>query len=256
MTDVALPLPARVAAALVAGDRRGDYRYVGQASDGSGYAVELDAARRRVYPAAAMAAWHGGFVLGQQLAGQKRRRRGVRDRKRLADIRTLLVAPTLADQCRLAVHAAREDAGLTVSALAERIGRTRHAVADALALGRSGALSMTMAEQMMAGTGRHWDVRYYLPDVDEATAPAISGGRGLVCPAGPAGLVRMRALVLVDEAGLIVWQPPAPNEALRARTYSVEVAGGEVTKRAEVLVPWLVGIADAADPRLAAALTA
>lgn len=248
MTGTAEPPATRLVRALTADDNAGAYRYHGQAGDGSGYVVETTR-HRRVYPLDGMQAWHDGYTIGRQLAEQPR---PAGDADQLADIRSVLVTPSLEDQCRMQIRYAMEQAGIGVVKLAERTGRTRGAIAAALRFGRAGSLSLKMADQMMAGLGRRWDVRS-VPAVDREGAPVAPPAHA---PPEPAGITRVRAVALAHERGLVeLLAPLDATEAARARAYRLRAAGAEHTIRAPVVLPWLTGIADAADPATAADLT-
>lgn len=246
MTTIGEAASTRLVRALDADTRDGLYRYVGQTGTTGDYAVEV-AGRRRVYPLEQMRAWHRGYGLGREHPHLL----DATSREPLEQVRAVLVAPTLADQLRSQIRGAAADAGLTVTDLAARIDRDRHAVSDALRFGRTGALSMVMAEQMMLGTGRpDWSVRFG-SDPDGPVAPPAD-----VTGEAP-GVTRMRALAYAHEQRLVEWLDPLePNRAARARRYLLRtVDGGEHHERAETLVPWLVGLADAAAPAVAASLT-
>src|SRR5574343_425665 len=88
--------------------------------------------------------WLHGQRIGAATASIRPDRR--RSRRELEPLRSVLVAPSLADACRTAILAAMSEAGIGVVEMADRSGRTRKAVSDALRYGRSGALSITMAE--------------------------------------------------------------------------------------------------------------
>jgi hypothetical protein len=173
----------------------------------------------------------------------------------------VLVNPSLGDQCRTAIKAAMVVEGLNATDLAARTGRTRNAVRVALRWGDTAKLSLKMAETMMRAAGGGWRVQY--------TPYAGEPGHGELAPlsartptgvAGavpePPGLTRMRVAALCHVAGVArLVTPTDPNDAYRAGSFVIAAGADAKRVQADVVVPWLTGLADARDGRLAAALT-
>lgn len=240
MTETPTDPSTRLVAALIAGERRGEYTYRGPAARHTGYVVELAGGRRRVYDTAGMWAWLRARKLGAA-AGPAVPPAG--PRAELDAVRRLLVAPGLADQMRTQIRAAMEHVGMGVTALAAASGRNRGAIREALRWGAADTLSVRMAESMMAGTGCGWAIRYTRPE----SAVAELRPAAAICdaPPEPAGVRRMRAAVIADEHGLAVWTSPLdPNKAHRAAAFEFEVAGVPRRVPVGVVRAWLVGLAD------------
>jgi hypothetical protein len=157
--------------------------------------------------------------------------------------------------------------GMNTTDLAERTGRTRHAARVALRWGATEKLSMKMAEMLMAGTGCGWRVQFVpaeqagTPGDGELASLAPTAVGVPVAPPEPPGVTRMRAAAIAHEAGIArLVSPLEPNAAYRAGSYVLAVpdAGDAATGRriqAEVVVPWVTGLADGRDSPAADALT-
>src|SRR5687767_5975659 len=103
MSDDAPYASRQLVGALVADEQAGNLRYSGLTSGGRRYAVEVNG-RRRVYPLDQMAAWHRGFTAGRHHDAETLRQ--VPPGAGVAPLVDLLTAPSLADQCRVAILAA------------------------------------------------------------------------------------------------------------------------------------------------------
>lgn len=233
---------------LVAGDKAGDFRYAGLVDAGGPYVVEV-AGRRRMYPLEQMTAWYRGFTDGQRHnAGELHQ---VPAGAGLAPLVELLTAPDLADQCRMAIRAAMDAAGLDATRLAEAADVTRKTVGDALRFGEPQGISITMAQRLMAAAGGRWHVAY-VPDEQGPPADLATPVRP-----EPVALTRLRALALADSRDLVRWLDNLDPTAATSRrgfylTLRVAAEDKPVKLRAAVdLVPFLLGLADAADPATA-----
>ncbi|MEU8023724.1 winged helix-turn-helix domain-containing protein [Micromonospora haikouensis] len=251
-TTTQAPTRARLVAALVAATKAGHLRYVGRVSGGGdALAVEIGD-RRRVYPPAGMAAWHRGFTAGRH--HQPAALAAIPHGPAYAGVVELLTAPDLADQCRIAIRAAQDAAGLTTAELADRSGLTRKTVSDALKFGRPQTLSLTRAQQLMAGTGRTWHVTYVDPEHAGPAAPDLTAPTRRE----PAALTRLRMLAVAADRGLLRWVDDLDTtKATKAYRLAVRVADEPRPVRlraADELEPFLLGLADAADPATAADL--
>jgi hypothetical protein len=227
---------------LMADHARQRYKYVGV--DGTGrdlrYTMEIHG-RRRIYDATQTRAWLQALTLGTE--DTTRTQTSVDD---IAHVREVLVNPSLADSCRIAIRAAMEEEGIGPTELAERIGRTRHSISTALQFGRGGSLSMVMAQQMMAGCNRRWDVRYEgVADITPGS-PQVPIAPTRTAPRAPAGLNRARALALGHEYEILRWLTPLdPSQCLRAKHFQVSFARTVYELPADTVIAWVAGLADA-----------
>lgn len=253
--DDTAPPAERLVNVLMREHHAGRLHYYGPDRAGR-YRFETEGHARRLDPDSAWA-WLRGRDVGAA-AGPAAPPAGVDE---LAPIRRVLVHPTLGDQCRTAVLAAMEHAGIGITELADRAGRTRHAVRAALKWGSTARLSMRMAEMMIDATGA--GVR--IVATDEPGEPGVgdlgrvdvgpAGAGGLVEPAlpEPAGIGRMRAVAVAHEAGICrLVSPLDPDAAYRAVRYVLDVGGVERRIHAGVLVGWLTGVADGRGERVIA----
>lgn len=237
--------------------------YTGRSADGR-YRVTADG-RYRAFSADGMAAWLRGRELGEQAGPATPPPPAVA--AEIGDMRRVLVNPSLGDQFRTRIRAEMDRAGIGVVELANRTGRTRHAVRVALRWGATQKLSMTMAEQMMAAAGGVTGA----PGEGELAglADAAVTGETVTMPE-PVGMVRMRAAAIAHEHGVAtitavraflgfqtvrVAAPIDPNTAYRATAYEFDVNGERRMIDADVVVPWLTGLADARSDRAAELLT-
>lgn len=203
-----------------------------------------------------MFSWLNGFRRGRMLPGpdgwwsaggvQAAADRLVAARDEVAEMRGLLVRPSLADQLRIHILAAIEGQGLTFVQVAERIDRDPQSVRNALLLGKGlprrrhsrGDIFDLMLDALQRPAVLERDPP--VPGVD--VVAALRGPR-----IEPAGLTRMRALVIAVERRLVDGVSPAGlQKARRARTFQVRVAGHDVRRPRETLLHWLRGVADGA----------
>lgn len=257
------PGDARLLSALAAQHRDGALHLIGVTRAGLYRVRGLHDTPERVLTTDQARGWLAGYRMGLSSADLPRRSPAGRVPD---EIRAVLVNPSLANACRVAIWAAMEYAGLTITDVAGRAGRTRNAVADALRFGaRSGALSMQMAEAVMTATGQAWDVRWArlgAGDQPGTTAPArVRNTTTVIAPFGQAppesaGVRRIRGLAIAHENGLIEWvEPTEPNAARRAVRHVVLRGPNRIILRDRVTLPWLAGLGDATAPDLGRAVT-
>ena len=240
---------SKVITALMAEDKAGRLRYIGPVDDSARYAIVVNGAGRE-FPAAVMHAWLTGWRLAATTV-----HRPV-EVAPLDAVRAVLVAPSLADQCRTAILAAMETAGLDFTSLATATGRTRNACRDALRYGNPGKLSVRMADAMMAATGHTWSVcPVGAAQPTDRPAEAANTPIGRAVAPEPVGVRRMRAAAIAHEHRLVTWVAPLePNRARRPATFTFTRADVEHPVPAAHVEAWLLGLADRLDPTCAALL--
>lgn len=197
--------------------------------DMSRYVMEVN---RQVYeiPSEDLVHWLGGYEAG--LAGAGGPHAGT---DRLDAIRQLLTDPGRDDACRLVILGLMHGQDVTVSTgqLAERTGRTKKAIVDALKFGRAGAgLTDDMAVRMLAAFGRHWPVTergYQMPSRTYlARMP---------------GIARLWLILEAAGAGLLHYlSDPDPNVARWLREYQLSVGAHTYTVPAAGVAAWLDGL--------------
>jgi hypothetical protein len=235
---------------LVSRSENGEFQYLGRVDQGRVYVVKADGRTRR-YPADDMWAWTLGFAAAKESTNLP-----TPDRARHAQVRQLLTNPSLTDAIRIALRAAMEVDGITVTEMEQRTGNTRKTIADALHFGPTKTLSLVRAETLMHALGRGWYVRATPSAAAHPIAADTERNALTAAPAEPIGLTRARALLTCHDHGLVDWIAPTdPNVVIRAKTFDIgrgehvhEVAAG-------ALLPWLFGVVDAAEPALADLLT-
>jgi hypothetical protein len=241
----------------------GRLRYLGHDRAAARYTIRTLDGHERRYDTAGMWAWMRGRDLGGELGpvDPAAARRHPAEAPELTGMLCVLVNPTLGDQCRTAIKAAMAAEGLNATDLAARTGRTRNAVRVALRWGDTAKLSLKMAETMMRAAGGGWRVQYAPYDGEPGQGePAPLAAAGAAGAAGvipePPGVTRMRAVSLCHLAGVAeLVSPTEPNDAYRAGSFVIRAGVDAKRVQADVVVPWLTGLADARDPRTAAALT-
>lgn len=222
----------------------GHFRYLGTNRRDGERAVELPGDRIREYPAVQMLHWLDGFGAGLLGEMQPPVRRNP---AALAEIRSVLVNPSLADQARIRVRVAMEDNRIGVVELAERVGVTKKSLRQALRFGPSGTTAL--AFQRMTGPDLEQHLRPDLaatrPDAPITLSPA-DGWRE------PRHLTALRLLGYAHEQGVIRFAEPLDvNQAMYTQRFSVAVDDHEVQVRLDAVRPWLTGVADAIAPEIA-----
>lgn len=251
----------RLVNALMAEHQAGRLRYYGRTRAGR-YRIRT-AASERSFDADGMWAYLEGRDIGQAAGPAAAPPPAVVDE--LAEIRRVLVNPSLADQCRTQIRAAMAAQGLNLSELSAAAGRTRQAVRVALRWGAAEKLSMRMAEMLMEATGCGWRVQMVpadaagAPGVGDLAAPGVTAAGVPAATPEPVGVTRMRAAAIAHEAGVArlagvkvrlgnqigrVAAPLDPNTAYRAVAYEFAVGDQRHLVQADVVAPWLTGLAD------------
>jgi hypothetical protein len=238
----------RLVSTLMALHRDGKLEYRGIDEQGR-YRLTV-AGRPRLYDAAGAFAYLRGRGLGEQ-AGRPRPPRGAKARE-LDAYREVLVNPTLPDALRTQLRNAMHAAGLGPDRLAGRAGRNRQAVRNALRWG-PGTLTPQMAEQLAHGCGCRWEVYAVRDDSPPGAGPLTRGalltgpfGRDGLTPVPEApGITLLRQLAKAHAGGILEHvRPVDPNEAFRARSFRLTLAGVEHRVHVDVVDAWLAGVAD------------
>jgi hypothetical protein len=244
---------------LVAGRRRGLFRYFGQVAAGE-YAVEVDlpggTTVRRQHDVAGMSAWLDGFTAGRGLPD---RALVIRQGARVSEpVRTLLTNPSVVDQRRIRVAHAMERRGWTYADVAGQLGAQRSTVRDLLAYGREPARVTARSRHLAEVEALLPELRrQYGPRPRPRTAPVPERVESLSDAdwPEPAEMRRARALALAVEAGIVTEWSPIDVGALRAarvvRLVDVGAGGGRDgddvhTVAVATVIPWLQGFADGA----------
>lgn len=157
------------------------------------------------------------------------------------EIRQVLVAPGLNDQCRMVLLGLMYGGRERVSAdtLRERMGQrgkppTKKTVVDALGFGNN--LSPDLADWMIETFGLRWSLGGKCVHID-------SGKPARVLPEMP-GVVRLRMILAASDAGWLRYVgTKSVNWARKARTYELTVGRQLHMVSRDSLRPWLSGLA-------------
>lgn len=229
---------------LIAGGRDGRFRYDGTQARQEGYTIQTRAGGKRVYSKSQMLDWLDGFDFATEADAV--RDTGPVDLAPLAEVRSVLVHPSLTDQCRVLIRVGMQRSGLGVVKLAERIGVTKKAVSEALHFGSPSTLAM------LAAVGLEHRVR---PDLEEMPhdAPVDITPRGGWLE--PAPLLRMRLLAAAHELGVLRWSGPAKpdgtldvNKGMHARTFEMSLGRQATEVHTDFVACWIAGVVDAVAP--------
>ncbi len=221
---------------LTSADRAGTLRYLGTNRPYGEYAVEVHG-QEREYSGIDMIDWLNGYTAGQL---GKRQPVENRDPATIASVRAVLINPSLIDQVRIRARLAIQQAGLTVTAVSERIGVTRKGLSGSLQLGTSGTIGI------LAVLGH-----------DPAARPDLAERDGSVPleaapPAGwtePDVIARLRALGYAHEQGVARWASPTDvNKAYYTRTFALVIGDRETYVHTDQVRSYVIGVADAIVP--------
>lgn len=199
--------------------------------DMSRYVMKVEGEVKEI-PSGELLPWLGGYEAGLLRAGADHA--GV---DQLAVIRDLLTKPGRDDQCRLVILGLMHGQEETTSTgqLAEKTGRTKKAIVDALKFGT--VLTTDMAERMIAAFGRPWEVTAGGYEV-----PAGYTGWKPDPPRMP-GIARLLLIVDAADAGRVRYvDEPDPNKARWLRSYQLSVGVHTYAVPAEGLASWLSGL--------------
>lgn len=197
------------------------------------YVLEIDE-RRRDLPAGQVVDWCAGYVAAHH--GQGKEHAG---EDHLGEIRPVLQTPSIIDQCRLVILGLMQggEATMAMPELAEKVGRSKKTVIEALSFGRG--LDPELADRMIAVFGLRWVVSAVGPEVVE---PA-EGGKATNLPQMP-GIERLERILAAADSGWVRYvDEPSPNKARWARRYDLAVGERSYTVNADGLVAWLDGVA-------------
>ncbi len=224
--------------------RKGRLSYLGIDRPGGLAAVEVHG-QTREFPPLAMMDWLDGFDAGQ--AGY-RQPPELRDRERIATVRSVLVNPPLIDQVRIRVRVAMERDGRKVGETAQATALTIKAFTDALRFGTHGTIGL------LTVLGHDPAAR---PDLADRPGDAPLTPGPLPDWDEPDALARLRALGYAHEQGVVRWiDPTEVNKAFHARRFVTQVGDHKVQVFTDSVRTWLVGVADAIVPDAGDALYA
>lgn len=239
-------MPQRLITVLTAGARGGRWQYDGPVDNYTRYLLRTHTGAERRYTATEALEYLRGRNVGKTTPLTLEP-----GRPRLPDeVRHLLVNPGLGDQMRLAILTAMDAAGIGVTQLAQRTGRDRGGIRDALTMGRTGNLSTKTAEILMAGAGGSWRVSYAPPAGPVDGIPPAAGPE-------PVFLRRVRAAATADHDRIVSWRDPVAVRHVRhpRAVFTLERARATHRVMAPVLEAWLTGLRDELAFREAAAAT-
>jgi hypothetical protein len=232
--------PGHILGDTLAGDARWSFR----GTTGAGrYALVMPTGQRReldVDQAAAYLAWRD---LAEQPAGAVP---AVDDA-----LRRLLTAPAPLDRSRLAVWAALEASGVTLTELATRVGLTRKSVSADLTLGRPRPRrrhDATHLEAILAAACAALGVKPLGPG-SLRVGPLHIPVRGRP---EPTGVARLRAVATVQDAGLLELAGPCGvHSAFRARRLTLARGDTALEVDAADVTAACAAVVDALAPDLA-----
>ncbi len=235
----------------------GRLKYAGTVARGEGFTVELpgDPVRVRRLSAQRMLEWMDGF--GQAQFGRfippAERDQGV-----LAEVRTVLVNPSLTDQWRILSRVCmdRADPPVGINELTRRMGvpqvrgnGTKKSVSEALHLGRPGYGAM------LAVLGLDENLRPDLAELPDGPVDVVPAEGW----AEPDALSAIRAMAYAHQEGVLRWAGPMRrgggnvidvNAAMHATKYPVHVGEYEIGVPRANARGWLCGFVDGFLPEL------
>lgn len=203
-------------------------------ADGT-YVVEV-AGHRRELPAGEVVDWCSGYAAASRARGQEHT-----GDDRLGEIRSVLEAPSLSDQCRMVILGLMHGGDVTVSTpeLARKVDRSKKTVIEALTFGKN-SLDMELADRMIEAFELRWLVSAVGPEVFEA---AELGRPVEHLPQMP-GIERLERIMAAADLGWVRYvDEPSPNKARWARRFELAVGGRSYTVDADGLQAWLDGVA-------------
>lgn len=215
----------RTAEALAAGAAAGLWSYRGITADGGRYAIVVNGQRRELTVEQA-----GTYLEWRDIAGVEVGSENLEDS--LPDRSTILEffreTPRL-DVARLAIWHGLQLTGRTITDVAVAAGYTRKTLAGNLHLGRPPARrewQHALVKECLTAAAAALDLPPLVLDGPATRRGAVAGMRGRVEPAAAA---RLRAVALVEEAGLAELAAPVDvHHAFRAR--ALLLARGETSR--------------------------